>query len=76
MAPVLNIKLVALCVIAPAPATTSIDPLPAPVLVVRMSAVAVKDTPLEASTLTLPLVLPISAFAVMSLATSPVAIPA
>ena len=49
--------LVALCVMLPAPATTSMLPLVAAVLVVRKSAVPKKLTLRAANTLRLPLVL-------------------
>ena len=76
LAPVLKIRLVALCVIEPVPATTSMLPLAAAVLVVRMSAVPVNDTLRAAITLMLPLPLAISALAVMSLVVLPAATPA
>ena len=66
LAPVLCKTLVALCVMLPLPASTSMLPLLAAVLVVRMSAVPVKLTLRAASTLTLPLPLTMSALAVMS----------
>ena len=66
VAPVLRNTLVALCAIEPVPASTSMLPLPAAVLVVRMSAVPVKLTLRAASALTLPLPLTMSALAVMS----------
>ena len=64
--PVLRNTLVALCVIEPVPATTSMLPSVAVVLVVRMSAVPVNTMLWPASTLTLPLPLTMSALAVMS----------
>ena len=76
LAPVLKIRLVALCVIEPVPACTSMLPPVAAALVVRMSAVPVKDTLLAASTLTLPLPLTISALAAMSLVVLPAVTPA
>ena len=66
VAPVLKNTLVALCVIEPVPATTSMLPSVAVVLVVRMSAVPVNTMLWPASTLTLPLPLTMSALAVMS----------
>ena len=66
-APVLRNTLVALCVIDPVPANTSMLPLLAAVLVVRMSAVPVKPTLSSAITLTFPLPLTMSALAVTSL---------
>ena len=59
--PVLVIRLVACCVIAPASAHTSMLPLDAPVLVVRRSASAAKVTEPLAMTLRLPDVLDTSA---------------
>ena len=50
----------------PVPASTSMLPLPAAVLLVRMSAVPVNTMLLAASTLTLPLPLTMSALTVMS----------
>ncbi len=67
VAPVLAMVLLALCLISPAVACTSIEPLPAAVLLVRMSAVPVRITLRAASTLTLPLPLSTSALSVMSL---------
>ena len=66
VAPVLRNTLVALCVMEPVPAITSIEPLLADVLLVRMSAVPVKLTLPAPSTLMLPLPLMMSALAVMS----------
>ena len=57
VAPVLVNKLVALCVMLPVPASTSMLPLPAAVLVVLRSAVPVKFTLRAANTLRLPLLL-------------------
>ena len=66
VAPVLRNTLLALCVSEPVPACTSMLPLPAAVLLVRMSDVSVKLTLPAPSTLMLPLALLMSALAVMS----------
>ena len=62
----LSNTLVALWVMLPLPACTSMLPLVAELLLVRMSAVPLKLTLCAASTLTLPLPLAMSALAVMS----------
>ena len=74
--PVLKNTLVALCVIEPVPANTSMLPPVAAALVVRMSAEPVKDTLRAAITLMLPLPLTMSALAAMSLVVLPEATPA
>ena len=66
VAPVLKNTLVALCVMLPVPASTSMLPLVPAVLVVRMSAPSLNTMLWPASTLTLPLPLTMSALAVMS----------